>query len=89
MAKIEWDKTGEHFYQTGTDHGVLYVGRVDNTAEDTGTKYGTGVAWNGLTAVTESPSGAEANPMYADNIKYFEFVQRGGIRRDDRSIHLS
>ena len=70
MAKIEWDKTGEHFYQTGTDHGVLYVGRLDNTAEDTGTKYGNGVAWNGLTAVTESPSGAEANPMYADNIKY-------------------
>ena len=70
MAKIEWDKTGEHFYQTGTDHGVLYVGRLDNTAEDTGTKYGAGVAWNGLTAVTESPSGAEANPMYADNIKY-------------------
>ena len=70
MAKIEWDKTGEHFYQTGTDHGVLYVGRIDNAAEDTGTKYGTGVAWNGLTAVTESPSGAEANPMYADNIKY-------------------
>ena len=70
MAKIEWDKTGEHFYQTGTGHGVLYVGRLDNTAEDTGTKYGNGVAWNGLTAVTESPSGAEANPMYADNIKY-------------------
>ena len=67
MAKIEWDKTGEHFYQTGTDHGVLYVGRDD---KGTDTHYGNGVAWNGLTAVTESPSGAEANPMYADNIKY-------------------
>lgn len=67
MAKIEWDKTGEHFYQTGTDHGVLYVGRSDDVTD---THYGDGVAWNGLTAVTESPSGAEANPMYADNIKY-------------------
>lgn len=67
MAKIEWDKTGEHFYQTGTDHGVLYVGRND---EGTDTHYGNGVAWNGLTAVTESPSGAEANAIYADNIKY-------------------
>ena len=63
MAKIEWDKIGERVYETGVDHGVLYV------RGELGT-YPTGVAWNGLTAVTESPSGAEATPLYADNIKY-------------------
>ena len=63
MAKIEWDKIGERLYETGVDHGVLYV------RGELGT-YPTGVAWNGLTAVTESPSGAEATPLYADNIKY-------------------
>lgn len=62
MAVITWDKAGEHFYETGVDHGVLYVA-------DNGT-YGKGVPWNGLSAVTESPSGADANPIYADNIKY-------------------
>lgn len=60
---IEWDKTGEHVYETGVDHGVLYV--MDTTGA-----YPEGVAWNGLTSVTESPSGAEANAIYADNIKY-------------------
>lgn len=60
---IEWDKTGEHLYETGVDHGVLYV--MDNTGA-----YPKGVAWNGLTSVSESPSGAEANAIYADNIKY-------------------
>ena len=60
---IEWDKTGEHLYETGVDRGVLYV------MDDTGA-YPAGVAWNGLTGVTESPSGAEANAIYADNIKY-------------------
>lgn len=64
MAALEWDKVGERFYETGTDHGVLY-----NRDKATGA-YTTGVAWNGLTAVTQSPSGAEANPQYADNIKY-------------------
>lgn len=62
MAKLEWDKTGERLYETGIDHGVLYPYAAGNP--------GTGVAWNGLTAVTESPSGAESNPQYADNIKY-------------------
>lgn len=62
MPKLEWDKTGERLYETGIDHGVLYP-------YASGTP-GTGVAWNGLTAVTESPSGAESNPQYADNIKY-------------------
>lgn len=62
MAKLEWDKIGERLYETGIDHGVLYP--------YTSGAPGTGVAWNGLTSVTESPSGAEPNPQYADNIKY-------------------
>lgn len=62
MSKLVWDEAGKRFYETGVDHGVLFV------AED-GT-YGTGVAWNGLTGVTESPSGAEASALYADNMKY-------------------
>lgn len=62
MPKLEWDKTGERLYETGIDHGVLYPYVSGNP--------GTGVAWNGLTSVTESPSGAESNPQYADNIKY-------------------
>lgn len=62
--KIEWDKVGEHFFEAGCDHGVLYP---YNTVSK---KYTPGVAWNGLTNVTETPSGAEANPVYADNIKY-------------------
>lgn len=61
--KIEWDKTGEKLYETGVDRGVLYPIQE-------GGKYSKGVAWNGLTGVTESPSGAEASPIYADNIKY-------------------
>ena len=59
---IKWDKSGERYYETGVKKGVLYV-------MDKGV-YGEGVPWNGLTAVTESPSGAEASPMYADDIKY-------------------
>lgn len=62
-GRIEWDKTGERFYETGTDRGVLYV------QDDKGT-YPKGVVWNGLTAVTESPGGAEATDLWADNIKY-------------------
>lgn len=61
---ITWDQDGKRQFETGTDRGVLYV--MSNK------EYGDGVAWNGLTAVTESPSGAEANPIYADNIKYAE-----------------
>lgn len=60
--KLEWDRTGEHLFEIGVDHGVLYV--------MSGTAYGIGVAWNGLTAVTESPSGADNSDLYADNIKY-------------------
>lgn len=67
MAKIVWDKAAEHIYETGVDHGVLYP------QKDTG-EYDKGVAWNGLTAVTESPSGAEATDLYADNIKYLSLL---------------
>lgn len=63
MSKIIWDETGKKFYETGVKNGVLYV-------QDNKGAYPKGVAWNGLTAVTESPSGAEASPLYADDIKY-------------------
>lgn len=63
MSKLVWDAVGEHFFETGIDHGVLYPMAANGS-------YETGVAWNGLTGVTESPSGAEANAIYADNIKY-------------------
>lgn len=63
MAALIWDKTGERQFETGVDHGVLYVQKADGT-------YDNGVVWNGLTAVTESPDGAEPNDLYADNIKY-------------------
>lgn len=62
MAKLKWDQIGEKTYQTGVDHGVLYP--------YTNGGYPAGVAWNGITNVTESPSGAEDSPLYADNIKY-------------------
>lgn len=64
--KLKWDQTGERTYETGVDRGVLFVYDTDQN------KYGTGVAWNGLTKVNESPSGAESNPQYADNTKYLD-----------------
>ena len=67
MAALTWDAVGERLYETGVDHGVLYV-------SDGNGGYGEGVAWNGLTAVTESPEGAEANALYADNIKYLNLM---------------
>lgn len=67
MPKIVWDAVGEHLYETGVDRGVLFV------CDDTGA-YGNGVAWNGLVSVSESPEGAEANPFYADNIKYLNLI---------------
>lgn len=67
MSKLVWDKTGERFYETGVNKGVLYP-------QDASGEYPKGVVWNGLTAVTESPSGAEATPLYADNIKYLNLV---------------
>lgn len=63
MAELIWDQIGERYYETGVDHGVLYI-------PDEAGVYDDGVAWNGLVTVTESPTGAEANPQYADNIKY-------------------
>ncbi len=65
--RLVWDKTSERRYETGVSKGVLYI-------PDSGGVYSTGVAWNGLTTVTESPSGAEATPLYADNIKYLNLV---------------
>lgn len=66
MARIVWHGTGDRRYETGVDRGVLFVKGT--------TGYGEGVAWNGLTAVTQSPSGAEATPHYADNTKYLNLV---------------
>lgn len=67
MSKIVWDKTGERFYETGVDHAVLYPIDAEGL-------YNGGVAWNGITAINESPSGAEPNNLYADNIKYLVLV---------------
>lgn len=67
MTALEWDKIGERVYETGVDHGVLYI--PNNVGV-----YNIGYAWNGLTTVTESPSGAESNPQYADNIKYVDIL---------------
>lgn len=66
MSKLIWDATGERLYETGVRNGVLYV-------QEAGA-YPKGVVWNGLTAVTESPSGAEATPLYADDIKYLNLM---------------
>lgn len=68
MSKIVWDAIGERRYETGVDHGVLYL--YDKTAK----AFKNGVAWNGLTSVQETPSGAESNPQYADNIKYLDLI---------------
>lgn len=65
--KIQWDETAKRLFETGVDHAVLYP------MSDTGT-YPEGVAWNGIVGITESPSGAEANPKYADNIKYLNLI---------------
>lgn len=66
MAKLVWDKTGDRLYETGVKNGVLYI--------PTSGVYSKGVAWNGLTAVTESPSGAEATALYADDTKYLSLM---------------
>jgi hypothetical protein len=67
MPKLVWDEAGKKLYETGVRNGVLYV-------QDATGKYPKGVAWNGLISVTESPSGAESNPLYADDIKYLNLV---------------
>ena len=66
MSRLVWDQTGERLYETGVKMGVLYP-------QEKGT-YPKGVAWNGLTAVTESPSGAEATALYADDVKYLSLM---------------
>lgn len=63
MAKLVWDAIGEHFYETGVDHVVLYRLDAQNA-------YSHGYAWNGVSSISESPSGGDANPIWADNIKY-------------------
>lgn len=65
--RLAWDQVGERLYETGVDRGVLFL-------SDNNGVYDQGYAWNGLTTVTESPSGADANPQYADNIKYLNLV---------------
>lgn len=67
MAKLTWDQVGQRRYETGVDHGVLYIPNGSGV-------YDHGYTWNGLVSVTESPSGAEANPTYADNIKYLNLI---------------
>ena len=65
MAKLVWDAIGEHKYETGVDHVALYKPNAQK-------KYVGGVAWNGVSSISESPSGADSNPIYADNIKYLD-----------------
>lgn len=67
MAPLTWDEIGERLYEVGVDHGVLYIPNASGV-------YDKGYAWNGLTTVTESPSGAEPSPQYADNIKYLNLI---------------
>jgi hypothetical protein len=67
MPPLTWDQVGERFYEVGVDHGVLYL-------PDASGVYNAGYAWNGLTTVTESPSGAEPSAQYADNIKYLNLI---------------
>lgn len=67
MPPLTWDQVGERLYETGVDHGVLYI------PDDVGV-YNKGYAWNGLTTVTETPSGAASTPQYADNIKYLNLI---------------
>ena len=70
MAKLVWDEAGKHIYETGVSKGVLYV------MSDTPGTYEKGVAWNGLSSVSESPTGAEVSAIYADNIKYLNLMSR-------------
>lgn len=79
MSKLVWDEVGKRLYETGVSKGVLYP-------QSNGT-YPKGVAWSGLTAVNEAPEGAEANPMYADNIKYLLMGRRESIHQS-RQVSL-
>ena len=75
---LTWDNTGERYFETGVDRGVLFVLRSG--------RYSTGVPWNGLTAVNESTSGAESNPVYADNMKYLNLIS--AEEYNDRGIFI-
>lgn len=77
MPKLVWDKSGEHFYENGVDHGVLFVKKTTVASGQEGTgvgEYEKGVAWNGLVSVSLSPEGADPNDIYADNIKYLSLL---------------
>jgi hypothetical protein len=78
--RLAWDRAGERLYETGVDRGVLYL--PDNNGN-----YNDSEAWNGLTTVTESPSGAESNKQYADNIAYLNLLSAEEFG-DDRGVHL-
>ena len=82
MSKIKWDQVGERKYETGVDRGVRYP------MSETGT-YPKGVAWNGLSAITESPSGAEATAVYADNQKYLNlFCRKSRVDAEDVKFRI-
>ena len=82
MAQIKWDEEGSHFYHTGVNKGVLFP--FDNAQN----RYGTGVAWNGLKTVTETPEGDESSDIYADNLKYPDPDVGSVVQVHDRGIHL-
>lgn len=73
MVKLQWDQAGQRLYETGTSKGVLFV-------QDSQGAYGKGVAWNGLTSVKKSNDGAEASPLYADNMKYLELMSAENLK---------
>lgn len=74
MAPIKWDEEGQHIYQTGVNKGVLFPYDLKQN------RYGNGVAWNGLKSVSESPEGAEASDIYADNIKYLTLISAENLK---------
>ena len=82
MAKLDWDKNGERFYETGVSHGVLYVndGTKPSGITPTDTNYSKGVVWNGLSSVSESSEGGEPNAIYADDIKYLNILSAEDIK---------
>jgi len=72
MAKLTWDETAKRLYETGVDHVALFVMNPSGSVDE----YSTPVAWNGITGITESPDGADANDIYADNIKYLSLISK-------------
>lgn len=76
MALIKWDEESKRFYETGVRHGVLYTPTDAADTEQPDRKVWNGVAWDGIISVTETPSGAEANALYADDIKYLNLISK-------------